>query len=261
MATGMIFKIKKYAIHDGPGIRTTVFLKGCPLSCWWCHNPEGRAFEPQVLKAVDGQSFKDETAGQKVSADEIIQEIEKDTIFYDESNGGATFSGGEPLSQPDFLMALLKKCRDREIHTAIDTTGFAAPDVFENAVNLANLVLFDLKLVDEAAHQRFTGVSNKIISQNLDLAAASKTPLRIRVPIIPGITDTRDNIKAISHHLRSLPDVNRIDILPFHRIAEKKYERLGMVNKMTDYRPPTQKTMDEIKDIFESSGFKVHIGG
>ncbi len=261
MDSGTIFKIKKFAIHDGPGIRTTVFLKGCPLSCWWCHNPEGQAHEPQVLKAMDRKSYKDETAGMLASADEIIREIEKDIIFYDESGGGATFSGGEPLSQPLFLEALLEKCRDREIHTAIDTTGFSGPDVFKRSVDRADLVLFDLKLMDDKAHQHFTGVSNTTIMKNLDIAANSKTPLRIRVPIIPNITDTEENLSAIYRCLKSLPRLNRVDLLPFHRIAQKKYERLDMANPMVDTQPPTDTRMEEIKTCFESAGFEVKIGG
>lgn len=261
MESGIIFKIKKYALHDGPGIRTTVFLKGCPLACWWCHNPEGQAGEPQIIKAADHQAYEDETAGRRAGVDEIIREIEKDMVFYDESGGGATFSGGEPLSQPQFLLALLRKCRKREIHTAVDTTAFSNQAVFRQLIELADLILFDLKLMDDTAHKRFTGVSNRSILQNLTLAAHSETPLQVRVPIIPEITDTKENISAITGYLKTLPRLKRIDILPFHNTAAKKYERLGMVNHMKGILPPTQAHMAEIKAGLESSGFKVRVAG
>jgi pyruvate formate lyase activating enzyme len=261
MDSGIIFKTKKYALHDGPGIRTTVFLKGCPFACRWCHNPEGQAREPQILKASDNQAYKDETAGRRATVDEIIREIEKDIVFYDESGGGATFSGGEPLSQPQFLFALLRQCRKREIHTAVDTTAFSDQVVFRQMIELADLILFDLKLMDDTAHKRFTGESNKSVLQNLKLAAHAETPLHVRVPIIPEITDTKENLSAIAQYLKTLPYLKRIDILPFHNTASKKYERLGMVNPMEGIQPPAQAHMAEIQAGFESSGFDVTIGG
>jgi pyruvate formate lyase activating enzyme len=261
MDSGIIFKTKKYALHDGPGIRTTVFLKGCPLACRWCHNPEGQAREPQTLKAPDNQAHKDETAGRRATVDEIVREIEKDIVFYDESGGGATFSGGEPLSQPQFLFALLRQCRKREVHTAVDTTAFSDQEVFRQLVELADLILFDLKLMDDTAHKRFTGVSNRPILQNLTLAGDAETPLQVRVPIIPEITDTKENISAIAQYLKTLPRLKRIDILPFHNTAAKKYERLGMVNPMEGIQPPTQAHIAEIKAGFESAGFEVRISG
>jgi pyruvate formate lyase activating enzyme len=261
MDSGIIFKTKKYALHDGPGIRTTVFLKGCPLACRWCHNPEGQTREPQTLKTSHNQAGKDETAGRRATVDEIIREVEKDIVFYDESGGGATFSGGEPLSQPQFLFALLRKCRKREIHTAVDTTAFSDQAVFGQLIELADLILFDLKLMDDTAHKRYTGVSNKSILKNLTLAADCQTPLHVRVPIVPGITDTKENISAIAQYLKTLPRLKRIDILPFHDNAAKKYERLGMVNPMAGILPPTQSHMADIKTGFESSGFAVTIGG
>lgn len=261
MDSGIIFKTKKYALHDGPGIRTTVFLKGCPLACWWCHNPEGQAREPQILTAADHRIYQNETAGRCVGVDEIMREIEKDIVFYDESGGGATFSGGEPLSQPQFLFALLRRCRKREIHTAVDTTAFSDQEVFRRIIGLVDLILFDLKLMDDAVHQQYTGVSNRSILQNLALAAHSETPLHVRIPIIPGITDTKENISAITQHLKTLPRLKRIDILPFHNTAANKYERLGMVNHMEGVLPPTEAHMADIKAGFESSGFKVTIGG
>lgn len=261
MDSGIIFKIKKYALHDGPGIRTTVFLKGCPLACRWCHNPEGQVHEPQILKATDNQTDKDETTGRRATVDEIIREIEKDIVFYDESGGGATFSGGEPLSQPQFLFALLRQCRKREIHTAVDTTAFSDQEVFRKMIELADLILFDLKLMNDTAHKQFTGVSNLPILQNLSLAVHSETPLQVRIPIIPEITDTKENLSAIAQYLKALPRLKRIDILPFHKTAAKKYERLDRVNPMEGILPPTQAHMAEIKAGFESSGFVVNIGG
>ncbi len=261
MDSGIIFKIKKFALHDGPGIRTTVFLKGCPLACWWCHNPEGQGSEPQILKAADNQTHIDETAGRRATIDEIIRQIEKDIVFYDESGGGATISGGEPLSQPQFLFALLRQCNIRGVHTAVDTTGFSDREVFRQMIELADLILFDLKLMDDTAHRHFTGISNRSILQNLTLAANSEIPLHVRIPIIPKITDTEENISAIAQYLKTLPRLKRIDILPFHHTADKKYLRLGMVNPMEGTLPPTQAHMVKIKAGFESSGFDVKIGG
>ena len=154
MNSGIIFKIKKYAIHDGSGIRTTIFLKGCPLDCWLCHNPEGKMPNPQVMKTDNSLGGRSEVVGKKMSVDEVIFEIEKDIILYDESQGGVTFSGGEPLLQAQFLLAMLKACREKEIHTIVDTSGFAPAEIFVEICNMIDLVLFDLKLMDDEMHRR-----------------------------------------------------------------------------------------------------------
>ena len=167
MAEGTIFRIKKYALHDGPGIRTTVFFKGCPLSCRWCHNPEGIDPRPQTMSRRTSSGETDETVGRVIGVDALVKVIEKDVLFYDESGGGVTFSGGEPLGQPHFLEALLAACNRLEIHATLDTSGFAPVDVIDRVLSRLQLVLFDLKIMDAERHRRHTGVSNRIILENL----------------------------------------------------------------------------------------------
>ncbi len=259
--TGTIFKIKKYALHDGPGIRTTIFLKGCPLNCWWCHNPEGQAFEPQVMKNAVNRSGEKEVVGKTVFVKDLLNEIGKDLIFYDESGGGVTFSGGEPLSQPTFLISLLKACNTSEIHTAVDTAGYAPLNVFKSVVAHARLVLFDLKIMDRARHYRYTGVSNETILQNLETLSGLNLPVRIRFPIIAGITDQEDNIKQIAAFAAGIDRVEGIDILPYHPIAKDKYRRLEMEYQLNEITPPEKAFLNQIKAYFESFGFQVNIGG
>ena len=261
MNSGIIFKIKKYAIHDGPGIRTTIFLKGCPLDCWWCHNPEGKMPNPQVMKTDNSLGGRSEVVGKKMSVDEVIFEIEKDIIFYDESQGGVTFSGGEPLLQAQFLLAMLKACREKEIHTIVDTSGFAPAEIFVEICNMIDLVLFDLKLMDDEMHRRYTGVSNKTILKNLETLSGFNTPHHIRFPLIPGITDTDENVLSVAEFVRALGSVSRIDILPMHRIADGKYRRLGMQSKMANKQPPFPEEITTIKRQFEDFGFAVIVGG
>lgn len=259
--SGIIFKIKKYAIHDGPGIRTTIFLKGCPLDCWWCHNPEGKTDRPQAMKSNAPSRDVDIIVNRKMTVNEVITEIEKDIIFYDESGGGVTFSGGEPLVQTPFLLAILEACRDREIHTVVDTSGYAPAGTFIGICSRIDLVLFDLKLMNDEMHRRYTGVSNRRILKNLEALSASGTPYRVRFPLIPGITDTDENIRSMAEFLRALGSVNRIDILPMHRIADEKYRKLGMQNKMANKQPPSSEEIDAVKRQYEAYGFIVSIGG
>ncbi|MBI9084694.1 MAG: glycyl-radical enzyme activating protein [Desulfobacterales bacterium] len=259
--TGVIFRIKKYALHDGPGIRTTVFLKGCPLRCRWCHNPEGIAPEPQSMTPTGQANTRDAIIGNHVTAGQVMAEIRKDVIFYDESGGGATFSGGEPLMQPAFLTALLDLCRAEAIHTTVDTSGFASPETMAAVAPKTDLILFDLKLMDETAHRHHTGVSNDRILKNLAIVTASGTPVRIRIPLIPGITDSRENLEGIADRIRSVGAVNHVDLLPFHPAADAKYQRLGMANPMAGIEAPAADVVDDVKAIFRARGFDVKIGG
>lgn len=259
--TGTIFKIKKYALHDGPGIRTTVFFKGCPLSCHWCHNPEGIDPQPQAMRRRVSSGEIDETVGTVIGVDDLIKEIEKDVLFYDESGGGVTFSGGEPLAQPHFLEAVLAACNHREIHAALDTSGFAPATIVEQLLPRLQLVLFDLKIMDAKQHHRYTGTSNRIILENLERIANSLTPLRIRFPLVPGITDGNDNVSEIARYASTLKNIQGIDLLPFHRIGEEKYRRLGLTDNMIGTIPPASERVQAIKNRFESTGFNVCIGG
>ena len=233
MLHGSVFNIQKYSLHDGPGIRTTVFLKGCPLQCWWCHNPEGMSPDPEILVAEgrctacgrcrdacphdearpgdrDATSLQCRAAGLHSlrglrrglshpgpaasrsaddRCDEVVAEIEKDQIFYDDSGGGVTFSGGEPFAQTPFLLELLEACRRREIHTAVDTTGFVGRDALLAAARWTNLFLYDIKILDDARHRQYTGVSNASILENLKLLGREHGNIWVRVPIVPGLND------------------------------------------------------------------------
>ena len=261
MIQGIIFKIKKYALHDGPGIRTTVFFKGCPLSCRWCHNPEGIGFHPQAMRRQTSDGDVEETVGTTTGVDDLVAQLEKDQLFYDESGGGVTFSGGEPLAQPDFLEAVLAACNRREIHTALDTSGHVFADVLDRILPRLQLVLFDLKIMDSALHRRYTGASNDRIVDNLMRIDRSPVPLRIRVPLIPGVTDGRDNLERIVRLAASLTSIQGIDLLPFHRIGSDKYRRLGMVDPMAGVSSPSAAHVLDVKNRLASTGLDVSIGG
>jgi pyruvate formate lyase activating enzyme len=259
--TGIVFRIKKYAIHDGPGIRTTVFLKGCPLACWWCHNPEGQRLEPQLLKPRDLSGGRSQTLGSETTVAAVIAEVEKDLIFYDESGGGVTFSGGEPLMQAGFLKALIEACAERQMHVALDTCGYAPEAEMAAVIERVNLLLFDLKLMDEKAHLHYTGVSNRLILKNFAAACRAGKSVIVRFPLIPGITDGKDNLRAIAEFAGACGGVRQVDILPFHRIADEKYRRLAMENQMKDVGPPSDDRVQAVKRLFESYAFSVKVGG
>jgi len=265
---GIIFDIKKYSIHDGPGIRTTVFLKGCPLRCWWCQNPESQNPDPDVIieKTFKREYYTELTGnryavGKEVDVATVMQEIEKDLIFYDESGGGVTFSGGEPLMQPDFLFELLTECKNQDLHTAVDTTGYASPQIVKNIAGLTDLFLYDLKIVNNVLHEKYTGVSVKLILDNLSLLAAMGKKILIRIPVIPEITDTEKNISDIINFLNSLEGVRDIDLLPFNHLGFSKYKRLGLENKMADVKQLKAEDLEALKVRFQSRGFYVSIGG
>jgi pyruvate formate lyase activating enzyme len=298
---GMVFDIKRFSIHDGPGIRTTVFFKGCPLNCRWCHNPESQALERELifrasrcircgacLEACDqGAIFWDgdgvstdrencvisgacvevcyaearEIIGREMTVAEVMAEIERDIAFYDESGGGVTFSGGEPLLQRDFLLALLRACKEKEIHTALDTCGFSTWETLDDVREHVDLFLYDLKLMDDAKHRQFTGVSNELILKNLQMLSTQGYDIFLRVPIIPGINDDDENIRQIGTFAAALPHLNRVDILPYHRAAAEKYHRLNKVYGLPETRPPSDERMAEITRILEELGLQVKTGG
>ena len=259
---GTVFDIKKFAIHDGPGIRTTVFLKGCPLDCWWCHNPEGRHPESETadVKKETAASAPEIQVGMPMTVAELMTEIEKDILFYDESNGGVTFSGGEPLMQPDFLAALLTRCRRQGIHTALDTTGYALPEIMARISPLVDLFLYDLKFMDDLRHQKYTGVPNGRILANLRYLVKTGRSVRVRFPMIPRINDTADNLDAMSIFLREM-GLKQIDLLPYHRIHRQKYHRLGQPDRLADITSPQESRIERTRTYFESCGMTVKVGG
>lgn len=267
METGLIFNVQKYSLHDGPGIRTTVFFKGCPLRCWWCHNPESQGrdafvhYEPDrclgcgsCVRAcsagaleltadgvvTDPARCRGEGAcaaacpaearrlvGRRVGVAELMDELERDRLYYDTSGGGVTFSGGEPLLQWRFLLDVLGACGERELHRAVDTSGFASPDVLLRVAERTDLFLFDLKVMDPALHHRLTGVPLEPILDNLARLLRAGARVRLRVPLVPGVT-TDTTIDRAAELLASLPPVEGVDLLPFHRSAVDKHRKFGV---------------------------------
>lgn len=266
MTTGLIFDIKRFAIHDGPGVRLTVFFKGCPLRCSWCHNPEGIDSSQQTVqrehKIGDRTlGWEKETVGRYYSVAQLMAEIEKEVIFFDDSGGGVTFSGGEPLLQLDFLAEVLKQCRKAEIHTALDTSGFAPFESLARILGDVDLFLYDIKPLIDAEHRRHTGVSNKLILENLRKLAAHHKRIYLRLPIIPGITDTPDQFEALMALLKEMPSLRHLCLLPFHNIATAKYERFDMVNKFNGVKSLTNDDLSPLKQVLEANGFTVTLGG
>ena len=262
--SGIIFDIKKFAVHDGPGIRTTVFFKGCPLTCWWCHNPESQNFKIEKLlnpKNEDKGQENFEIIGKNLSINDVFKEIEKDIIFYDESGGGVTFSGGEPLSQPEFLLSLLKLCKNNKIHTVLDTSGYATENIMNQIKEYVDLFLYDLKFLDNAKHEKFTGVPNQQILENLKELSQKGSKIIIRIPIIPGINDDNDELNKMRDFVSNLNNIQGIDLLPFHKIGKNKYVKLNLPYKMEDFNEPSDVLMEKIKLKFDSLNIPVKIGG
>ncbi|MCF6242193.1 MAG: glycyl-radical enzyme activating protein [Bacteroidales bacterium] len=262
---GIIFSFKRFSVHDGPGIRQTVFFKGCPLTCWWCHNPESQDIKSEKAlrkNILDGIAFEqEETIGKLMEVSEVMDEIVKDSIFYDESGGGVTISGGEPLMQYQFLDELLTACQKTGIHTAVDTSGYASKKVFQKIAEKANLFLYDLKHLDDEAHKKYTGVSNKPILENLKYLNENGKKVIVRFPVIPGINDTQENINAMKKFLLPLKNIRHIALLPYHNIANHKYNKIKMDNKMKEVKPLQKSDVQWLKREFENAGFKVSIGG
>lgn len=262
--SGIIFDIKRYAIHDGPGIRTTIFFKGCPLRCWWCHNPEGLRPGIETISPGDGEKSRKEPrlVGEKRTVQSVMKEITRDVVFFDESGGGVTFSGGEPLMQPGFLRALLAGCGREGIHRVVDTCGYAPPDALASVVDLVDLFLYDLKFVDPALHRKYTGKDNRFILSNLREIHRRSRKTVIRFPVVPGVTDSRENISRISRFLSPLENIRDIDLLPFHSLAAGKYRRLNIRNRLDPApEPVSREALDEITGFFRSRGFRVNRGG
>lgn len=272
---GLIFDIRHFSVHDGPGIRTTVFFKGCPLSCWWCHNPESQEVKPETtirsFKIAEKTFQRSETTGKFMSASEVMQEVLKDEVFYEESQGGVTFSGGEPMMQEAFLLELLKSSKSLGLRTALDTSGYATLQAMRHTAPWVDLFLFDLKIIDDKLHQQYTGVSNVPVLDNLRYLIGNRNEVILRFPVIPGITDTNENIRDLKELIVSLlpchPDTLSpsrpvsIDLLPYHDSARNKYYRLERENKLPDLGKMKPENMQMIARELESTGIHVRIGG
>lgn len=294
-----IFNIQRFSTEDGPGIRTTVFFKGCPLNCSWCHNPEGisKGFEIVWLEArcigcgdclvncpngaikrefsvLETDRTKCDTCGKcadvcpanareligrMVSVDDLVKEVEKDRVFYETSGGGVTVSGGDPCMQATFVEKFLKACRHANLHTALDSSGCCPSEVMEKVAAHADMILYDLKLYDSQRHKRLTGVSNELIIENLHHLVAAGKRIWVRIPIIPGCTDDKDNIEGIGRILRPLKAVERIDLLGYHKLAEDKYRRLYKPYPMSGAESPSDEMMLQCADILRINGVETEI--
>lgn len=263
---GIIFDIKRFALHDGPGIRTTVFFKGCPMRCWWCHNPEGIDPKPAVINKEVAMGEKRMTVkqelGKKWSVSHLVQELEKDRVFMDESGGGVTLSGGEPLLQHEFVMELLPALKKRGFHVTIDTCGYVNTTVLEKTLPYADLYLFDLKHMDEREHLKYTGAELSVVLKNLKIVAENGGRIRVRIPYIPTINGTDEIAKKYLETLHPVAKViDAVDILPYHKIAANKYVRFEMDNKMDGFEEPAEEQTNAFAAIFENAGYNVTIGG
>lgn len=266
MATsGYVFDIRHYSVHDGPGIRTSVFMKGCPLRCDWCHNPESQLMLPiEVIKEkkIGDKLLKlPETIGKLMLPADVQEEILKSRLFFEESKGGVTFTGGEPLMQPDFLSDCLNLAHRSNIHIALDTCGFAQPQTFNRIIAQTDLVLFDLKHTDSLMHKKFTGAALEPILINLQSEVLAQKPLFVRIPLIPGFNMTLETYHEMAKVLKRLKNLKQVDLLPYHRIASHKYTRLGMQNKMAEINEPKEKEVNEAVSFFMHEGFKTTVGG
>lgn len=270
---GLVFNIQKYALHDGPGIRTTVFLKGCPLSCQWCHNPESIRPDIEIIynenkcihcgmchnftKAEFCPTLALEYVGKEMTPQEVFDEIAKDIVFYDQSGGGVTFSGGEPLLQSDFLLELLKLCKKHQIHTAIDTSGMIDFSRIEPLLEYIDLFLYDLKHMDRQIHKKYTGSYNDLIKDNY-LKIIQTHEVYLRIPLIKGVNDSLEHINAVLDFAMH-DHLIQVNLLAYHAYAEHKYEKTDRAFKM--FEPPSQDSLEALKDLCLSKGLECKIGG
>ena len=276
MKTAVIFNVMRYSIHDGPGIRTTIFFKGCPMSCKWCHNPE--SIDPQPASVFnankciscgycrDKESAKScptgarEIIGYEITVPELMKEINRDRLFYEQSGGGVTFSGGEPFFHKTFLLSILEACSKDYINTAIDTSGFCDTTSIMQAAETVNYFLYDIKFIDNAKHEKYCGVSNDIVLKNLRCLSETKVKLLLRIPVIPSINDDMQEMKAIFEFIKDFKNINMVHLLPYHNIQTDKYKKIGKQYALSEISSDESRNMNEIKNLF-STEFQTRIGG
>ncbi|MFZ4522206.1 MAG: glycyl-radical enzyme activating protein [Bacteroidales bacterium] len=302
MADGLVFDIKRYAINDGPGIRVVIFFKGCNLHCAWCHNPEGISAEqekmytpsrcikcgtcvaacPETAISLHSEGIQTdmdlctlcgrcaevcptkaiEMSGTSMTVAEIMEVIEKERIFFDQSGGGVTFSGGEPLMQSPMLLELLDECGKRGIHRAVDTAGYASNATMMEIARRTDLFLFDLKMMDTLIHQQWTGVTNEKILHNLKTISATSVPIIIRIPLIGGVNDTEANIRPTAEFIAALPvKITEVHLLPYHAIAQHKYDKLGKPDAFIPMEEPSLESLDKVIGWFAEFGITAQTGG
>ena len=299
--TGLIFDIQRSSLHDGPGIRTAVFLKGCPLHCAWCHNPESQSntkeisFRPEACAAcgecvktcqhgahriVDGVNIYNrllcekcgdcvetclyealKVSGREQTVEEVLSVILRDRPFYEQSGGGLTISGGEPMLQPDFTLALLQAARAGGIHTCLDTCGWSGQRAYEQVLPFVNLFLFDYKTSDPVTHQKYTGVSNELILANLDYLYNQEAKIRLRCPLIPGINDTRAHLEGIASLHRRYPNLEGIDLMPYHNVGNAKYERYELENPLPGLKSTEDATKRSWLEFLHDQGCTIAVLG
>jgi len=297
---GVVGNIQKFSIHDGPGIRSTLFIKGCPLICAWCHNPESISFEVQTiwqqdrclgcgdcLSACPAQALRINESdiardksicrncgecaeacpalawkrhGYRRGTAEVITDILKDRAFYESSGGGVTLSGGEPLCQPEFSLEALSLLKYQGIHAALDTSGHASWEILERFVPLTDLFLYDIKHLDTVKHRQYMGVDNDLILSNLEKLASRAKEIWVRIPIVPGVNDDEEHILAVGDLIKRL-GIKRVHLLPYHGLAENKYRKLDMTYTLGSLEPPSAEKMQQLHNILQEQHLEVHIGG
>jgi len=241
-------------------------MKGCPLRCLWCQNPESQKIEPEKISGVRGRKYSGiffahdkNTVGHVVTVKQVVSELKKDIVFYEHSGGGVTFSGGEPLMQPDFLFFLLKESKKNGMHTAIDTCGYAPWSVFKRIMRYVDLFLYDVKLMDDGEHMKYTGVSNSLIMSNLRRLAKCNVDISIRVPVITGVTDSPHNLRAIGQFLDGFGSVGTVDLLPYNYFCRDKYRRMGIGYALENIEPPSDESLQTIARRLNTYGLKTRI--
>ncbi len=254
---GRIFDIQRFSVHDGPGIRTIIFLKGCFLRCKWCCNPESQRFDIEEMEF----GGKKKTMGRDVTVSEIMETIKRDMQYYRRSGGGVTLSGGESLGQPEFATALLQACKENGINTAMESTGFAEFSTIEKYLPYLDYFLMDIKHTDSAKHEKFTGRPNELILENAKKIAEKANNLTIRVPVIPTFNDTEEEILSIARFAESLPNVKEIHLLPYHKFGMDKYKGLGRDYELKDLVPPSSEKMQKLLQTAQKTRLHCQIGG